>query len=109
MKKTGAVSAFHPAVCVQSAQVISQGLRRNLKWIRTCSFFFKIYLFDLFGCIGSSLLRAAFSSFRERGLLFVVVRTSHCRGFSCCGARALGAWTSVVAACGLSSCGTRAQ
>ena len=31
-----------------------------------------------------------------------------CSGFSCCGARALGAWASVVVACGLSSCGALA-
>ena len=31
-----------------------------------------------------------------------------CTGFSCCGARALGAWTSVVVAHGLSSCGLQA-
>ena len=30
---------------------------------------------------------------------------SHCSGFSCCGAQALGAWASVVAVCGISSCG----
>ena len=35
--------------------------------------FYFIYLFT-FGCVGSSLLRAAFSSCGERGLLFVVVR-----------------------------------
>ena len=36
----------------------------------------KIYLFYLFifGCVGSSLLRRAFSSCGERGLLFVAVR-----------------------------------
>ena len=34
---------------------------------------------------------------------------SHCGGFSCCGARALGVRASVVVACGLSSCGTQAQ
>ena len=34
-------------------------------------------------------------------------QASHCGGFSC-GAQALGAWTSVVAACRLGSCGTRA-
>ena len=33
------------------------------------------------------------------------VRASHCRGFSCCGARALGLQASVVVARGLSSCG----
>ena len=37
------------------------------------------------------------------------VRASHCGGFTCCGARALGAWASVVAAHGLSSCSTWAQ
>ena len=35
-------------------------------------------------------------------------RASHCAGFSCCGAQALGAPASVVVAHGLSSCGTRA-
>ena len=33
---------------------------------------------------------------------------SHCGGFFCCGARALGAQASVVVAHGLSSCGSRA-
>ena len=33
------------------------------------------------------------------------VWASHCDGFSCCGAQALGRWASVVVACGLSSCG----
>ena len=35
-------------------------------------------------------------------------RASHCGGFSCCGARALGARASVVVAHGLSSCGSQA-
>ena len=30
---------------------------------------------------------------------------SHCGGFSCCRARALGTWASVVVSCRLSSCG----
>ena len=33
-------------------------------------------------------------------------RASHCGGFSCCRARALGARASVVVAHGLSSCGS---
>ena len=33
---------------------------------------------------------------------------SHCGGFSCCGAQAVGAQASVVVARGLSSCGARA-
>ena len=36
------------------------------------------------------------------------VRASHCGGFSCCGARALGTRASVVVACGLRSCGSQA-
>ena len=36
-------------------------------------------------------------------------QASHCGGFSCCGARALGKRASVVVARGLSSCGTRAS
>ena len=35
-------------------------------------------------------------------------QASHCGGFSCCAARALGAQASVVVARGLSSCGSRA-
>ena len=35
-------------------------------------------------------------------------RASHCSGFSSIGAQALGARASVVVACGLSSCGSRA-
>ena len=34
------------------------------------------------------------------------VWASHCGGFSCCRARALGTWASVVATHRLSSCGT---
>ena len=37
------------------------------------------------------------------------VRASHCSGFSRCGAQALVAWASVVAAHGLSSCGAQVQ
>ena len=33
-------------------------------------------------------------------------QASHCGGFFCCGARALGVRASVVVACGLSSCGS---
>ena len=48
----------------------------------------------------------AFSSCCEPGLL--LLRASHCSGFSCCGAWALGARTSVVVACGLIICATQA-
>ena len=64
------------------------------------------------------MLHAGFSCSKQ-GLLCVVVQqagatlccgawASHCGGFSCCGARALGMRALVVAAHGLSSCGSRA-
>ena len=63
-----------------------------------------MYLF--LSALGLRCCARAFSSCGEQGLLFVVVHrrlTSHCRGFSSCGARALGARASVVMAHGLSS------
>ena len=46
---------------------------------------------------------------RLRGLLCGCgVRASHYGGFFCCGMQTPGAWASVVAACRLSSCGSRA-
>ena len=44
----------------------------------------------------------------SRATLCCGARASHCGGFSCCGARALSARASVVVACGLSSCDSRA-
>ena len=51
----------------------------------------------------------AFSSYGERGLLFLAVRGLLIKvAFLCYGASALGTWASVLAARGLSSCGSRA-
>ena len=64
-------------------------------------FFLKIiiYLF-IFGCVGSSLLCAGFLQLLRAGTtLHCGARASHCSGFSCCRAWALGAR-------GFSSCGT---
>ena len=53
-------------------------------------FYSFIYLF-IFGCAGSSLLRGPFSSCGEWGLVSSCgVQSSHCSGFSCWGAHALG-------------------
>ena len=46
---------------------------------------------------------------RARATLRFSAWASHCGGFSCCGAWALGAGASVVVARGLSSCGSRAS
>ena len=54
------------------------------------------------GCCGSSLLRGLFSSCSEQGPLSGrSVQASHCSGFSCCKARALGHM-------GISSCNSQA-
>ena len=63
----------------------------------------------MFSCIGSSLLHTGFLQLRRAGTtLHRNAQSSHCGGFSCGGARALGARASVVVARGLSSCGSRA-
>ena len=56
-----------------------------------------IYLF-IFGCTGSSLLRVGFSLVAVSG----GYSSLRCIGFSCSGARAPGAWASVVVVHGLS-------
>ena len=67
-----------------------------------------IYLF--LAVFGLHCCTRAFSSCGEWGILFVVVsaQASHCGGFSCWEAWALGTRASVVVAHGLSSCGLRA-
>ena len=74
---------------------------------------FKIFLINLFILfyflvgVGSLLLRAGFLLLQEVGAtLCCGVCASHCSGFSCCRAWALGMQASVVVACGLSSCGS---
>ena len=67
------------------------------------------FLSLFFARTGSSLLHSGFLSVRPARLLpHCGAWASHCDDFSCCGAQALGTQASVVAACGRSSCGTRA-
>ena len=67
-----------------------------------------IYLF-IFGYIGPSLLHTGFLQLQRVGATLPCgAWASHCSGFSCCGAWALGAQASVVVAHGLSSCGSQA-
>ena len=67
--------------------------------------FIYFYFFNLFlAVVGSSLLCVGFLQlWRAGATLRCGVWASHCGGFSCCGARALGAWASVVVARGLQS------
>ena len=71
-------------------------------------FFRFIYLFWLHWVFVA--VRGAFSSCSERGLLFVALRRLLIAVASlvACRAQALGARASVVVACGLNSCGSRA-
>ena len=73
------------------------------------SFFFLFNFIYFWLRFGSSLLRAGFLQLRRVGAtLLCRARASHCGGFFCCGARALGVRASVVASDRLSSCGMRA-
>ena len=63
-------------------------------------------LIYLLAALGLCCCARALSSCGERGLLFVVVHRLLIAVASRCRAQALGAWVSVVAACGLSSCGS---
>ena len=69
-----------------------------------------IYIFKfifIFGCVGSLLLCTGFSLVAaSRGYSSLQCGGFSLGGFSCCKARALGAWASVVVALGLSSCGS---
>ena len=61
-----------------------------------------IYLF-IYGCFGSLLLHMGFLQLWRAWAttLHCGARASHCGGFSCCGAQALGMWASVVVVHGL--------
>ena len=66
-----------------------------------------LFLFFFFGCVGSSLLQAGFLQLWQAGAtLRCGAQASHCGGFSCCGAWALGSQGSVVVAYGLQSAGS---
>ena len=73
--------------------------------------FFCFFVFNLFWLhLVFVAVRGAFSSFGERGLLFIVLRglLIAVASLVACRAQAPGARASVVVACGLSSCGSRA-
>ena len=66
-----------------------------------------LFFLFIFGCVGSSLLRAGFLQLRRAGAaLHCGAQASHCGGFSCSGAQAPGSWASVVVARGLQSAGS---
>lgn len=61
---------------------------------------FKIICLFIFGCAGPWLPPGLPLVAESRGFPLVVVRASHCCGFPCGGAGALGTWASVTAALG---------
>ena len=65
------------------------------------------FFFFLLAVLGFHCCTRGSSSCGEWGLiLHCGAWASHCGGFSCCGAWALGVWASVAVARGLSSCGS---
>ena len=77
------------------------------KCIETTHHFLFIYLF--LAALGLRCCVQAFLSLQRAGVtLHCGVRASHCGGFSCCRAWALGAVDSAVVARRLSSCGLQA-
>ena len=63
---------------------------------------FILFIFLFLAALGFRCCTRAFSSCSGGGAtLRCGAQASHCGGFSCCGARALGAWASVVVAHGL--------
>ena len=72
------------------------------------SFLFFINLFYFWLCWVFIAVRGLSLVAASSATLCCSAWASHCSGFCCCRARALGAWASVVAACGISSCGSRA-
>ena len=80
----------------QSSQLMRQNKKDTLFVVVVINLF--IYLYIFLAALGLPCCTQAFSSCGEQGLLFVagfvvgfVAQASHCGGFSCCGARALGA------------------
>ena len=62
-----------------------------------------LFIFNLLAALGLRCCARAFSScWRAGATLRCGAQASHCGGFSCCGAQALGARASVVVARGLS-------
>ena len=76
---------------------------------RLCRKLFKIYLFIYFWLCWVFTAVQAFLCLQQMGVLSSCSpRASHCGGFSCCGARAVGRGGSAVAALGLWSTGSAA-
>ena len=70
-------------------------------------FIYFYFIYFIFGCLGSSLLSVGFPYLGRAGAtLCCGAWASHCGGFSCCGARALGVRASVVVAHGLQGPGS---
>ena len=81
--------------CCPAKELLGPHLSRQLTLGPVFFFFFNLKKFYLlfilfFACTGSSLLRGLFSSCGEQELLSCGARASHCSGFSCCRAWALG-------------------
>ena len=101
------LSSFHRASFASMVMFISKYFIRFDSIVNRNIFFFKkIYL--LMAELGLRCCTQASSGCSEWATLRCGVQASHCGGFSCCGAQALGARASVAVACRLSSWGSQA-
>ena len=91
------------------SKISKELLNLNDKKMNYQIFFFNFFFFFFsFGCVGSLLLHAGFLQLQQVGAtLRCSAWASHCGGFSCFRARALGTRASLVVARGLSSCGSK--
>ena len=90
-----------------AGQILNESINEQKDILHFILLFKNKFIYLFLAALGLRCCTQAFSSCGERGLLFVVVHGLLIAVASlCCGARALGAWASVVVARGLSSCGS---
>ena len=97
------VSQWPLTLTLDKLSLFHRERRKKILYYGNIGFLIKdCFHYFFFGCCGSSLLCAGFLQLRRAGAtLCCGARASHCGGFSCCRAWALGAWASVVAVCGM--------
>ena len=97
----------HLSLCVAFAHGLSSLVASGEPMKMWFCFLKKNLFISLVLWAGSLLLPGLFSNCHKCGLLLSCsARASHCSGFSCWGAQAVGAWASIAAPHGLNSFGT---
>ena len=92
------ITSCHQNTALVKLLISKDDLESNGTLCYQLLFFFNLFIF---GCAGASVLHGPFSKGNKQRLLFIA-QASHCGGFSCCRAQALGH-------VGFSSCSVWAQ